>query len=216
MIYALKGDDRCNAFASLKQGEGRFGWSYISTANLRELQRKIDNYGWKEGLSDEEKDCYQAFLLDLKVDDYVVYVNVPEWGKCTIARVTGPYFWKFDSKDFNHRFPIDPESVTTFDRNDAIVHPALSARLKLRGRYWRIYLQDEFEDLVKTLKGSVISQPRTLQTNLTFLTKAIQPLLISITEQIHHAHPNYDLEALLAEVLKNVPRVKEIEIGNAG
>src|SRR5438067_1694142 len=157
MIYALKGDAECDVVASLKQGEGRFGWSYISSANLRDLQSKINTIGWEAGLSDQEKDCYQGFLLEIKKDDYVIYINVPEWGKCTVARVTGPYFWRFDSPDFNHRFPVDPDSVATFDRNDAFVHPALSARLKLRGRYWGVYLQDEFENLAKALKGGVIS-----------------------------------------------------------
>jgi len=212
MIYALKGDpdQTCDVLASLKEGEGRFGWSYIKTADLRELQTKIDTLGWEAGLSDDEKNCYHAFLLDLKADDYVVYINVPEWGKCTLARVTGPYFWRFEDiegTDFNHRFHVDPASVMVFDRNAAFVHPALSARLKLQGKYWRIYLQDEFEDLVKALKSGVVSRERTLPDNLDVLAKAIEPLLIHITKQIHHAFPNTALEALLAEVLKIVPGV---------
>jgi hypothetical protein len=79
MIYALNDPDSANrsrVFSSLKQGEGRFGWSYCPTANLRELKSKIDAAGWEAGLSAEEKDCYQGFLLDLKADDYVVYINV--------------------------------------------------------------------------------------------------------------------------------------------
>jgi hypothetical protein len=148
---------------------------------------------------------------------YVVYINVPEWGKCTVARVTGAYMWRFDDDDFNHRFPVDPGSVIVFDRNDAVVHPALSARLKLRGRYWRIYLQDEFEELVNALKGGVVGKPRTPKINLAFLAKEIQPLLINITERIHDTHPNTALEALLAEVLKNIPGVKEVKWrGGAG
>ena len=217
MIYALKGDpdQTYDVLASLKQGEGRFGWSYIKTANLRELQKKIDTLGWEAGLTEKEKDCYQGFLLELKENDYVVYINIPEWGKCTLARVTGPYFWRFEDikgTDFNHRFPVDPASVEVFDRNAAFVHPSLSARLKLRGRYWRIYLQDEFEDLVKALKDGVVSQPRKPPDNLAFLAKAIQPLLINITKEIHRANPNRDLEALLAEVLKTVPGVRGSEL----
>jgi hypothetical protein len=65
--------------------------------------------------------------------------------------------------------------------------------------------------LVKALKAGIIASPRTAAINLAFLAKEIQPLLISITERIHHTHPNYDLEALLAEVFKNVPGVKEVK-----
>jgi hypothetical protein len=217
-IYALKGDaDRSDSVvSSLNQGEGRFGWSYIENADLRHLKSKIDATGWNS-LSNEEKDCYQSFLLDIKANDYVVYINVPEWGKCTLARVTGPYMWRFEDDDFNHRFPVDKDSVIEFDRNDAVVHPALSARLKLQGRYWRIYLKDEFEALVKALKDGVAGKLRTAKTNIAFLSQEIQPLLVNITEKIHHTHPNYDLEALFAEVLKGVPGVKEIKLqGGAG
>ena len=216
-IYTLKGSsDWCDILSSLKQGEGRFGWSYVQTADLHQLKSKIDMNGWN-GLSDDEKDCYQGFLLDLKANDYVVYINVPEWGKCTLARVTGPYFWDYQDSDFNHRFPVDRESVFVFDRNDAIVHPSLSTRLKLQGHYWRIYLQEEFENLVKALKAGVGGKPRTLKTNIAFLAQEIQPLLANITETIHHTHPNYDLEGLIAEALKSVPGVKEVKWqGGAG
>jgi hypothetical protein len=218
LIYALKGDpEGFDILSSLRQGEGRFGWSYCSTADLRELRSKIEAAGWESGLSDEEKDCYQSFLLDLQDGDYVVYINVPEWGHCTIARVTGPYVWRFEDKDFNHRFPVDPSSVLAFDRNDAVVHPALSARLKLRGRYWRIYLQDEFAELIKALTEGIVASPRTPVVNLAFLAKEIQPFLVNITERIHHTHPNTALEALLAEVFKNVPGVREVKWqGGAG
>ena len=217
-IYAIKGDpDWCNTiFSSLNQGEGRFGWSYIQTADLHHLKSKIDADGWNS-LSDKEKDCYQSFLLEIKADDYVVYINVPQWGKCTLARVTGPYMWRFEDDDLNHRFPVDRNSMMEFDRNDAIVHPALSARLKLQGRYWRIYLKDEFEALVRALKDGDSGKLRTAKTNIPFLSQEIQPLLVNITEKIHHTHPNYDLEALIAETLKSVPGVKEVKLqGGAG
>lgn len=218
MIYALKGSsDWCNILSSLQQGEGRFGWSYVKTADLRELKFRIDSNGW-DSLSEEEQDCCQIFLLEFKVNDYVIYINVPEWGKCTVARVIGPYEWRFEDSDFNHRFPVDRESVFTFDRNSSSVHPALSARLKLQGRYWRIYLKDEFESLLKTLKNGVLKEtPRTPKTNTNFLSSEIQPLLLSITQKIHHTHPNYALEHLLAETLKNIPGVKEVRHqGGAG
>jgi hypothetical protein len=216
-IYALKGSSEwCDIHASLKKGEGRFGWSHLETADLRQLKQRIEKDGW-DSLSDEEKDCYQSFLLDFKEGDYVVYINVPQWGKCTVARVTGPYQWRFEDGGFNHRFPVDPASVYVFDRNDAIVHPALRSRLKLQGRWWRIYLQSEFEALLKSLKEGIRPTLRTPEVNLRLLSNEIQPFLSSITERIHHTHPNYDLEALFAEVFRKIPRVVDVRRqGGAG
>jgi hypothetical protein len=76
-IYALKGDPEWSdlVFSSFQKGEGRFGWSYIETADLRKLQKRIDKDGW-ESLSEDEKACYQPFLLDFQPGDYVVYINI--------------------------------------------------------------------------------------------------------------------------------------------
>ena len=197
-------------FESLQNGEGCFGWSYIETANLHELKARIDTDGW-DTLNEQERDCYQRFLLDLKENDYVVYINVPEYSKCTLARVTGPYFWCYEERDFNHRFHIDPASVKIFDRNDAIVHPALSRRLKLQGRYWRIYTHKEFDSLVKALKEGKAGKTRTPETNLALLTQDIQPDLENITKKIQHTNPNFDLEDLIEEIFKKVPGVQEVQ-----
>ena len=216
-IYALKGSSEWfDILASLKRGEGRFGWSYIESADLRELKKRVDQKGW-DSLTEEEKDCYQVFLLDFKEGDYVVYINVPEWGKCTVAKVTGQYKWKFTESDFNHRFSVDPSTVYVFDRNDASVHPALRSRLKLQGRWWRIYLKDEFAGLLEILKKGFTPSERTPEANLRFLSNEIQPFLLNITQRIHHTHPNYDLECLLAEVFKKIPGVSDVKWqGGAG
>ncbi len=216
-IYALKGSSEWfDILTSLQNGEGRFGWSYVKTADLRELKKRVDEKGW-DSLTDEEKDCYQIFLLDLKAGDYVVYINVPEWGKCTVAKVTGEYQWKFEGEDFNHRFPVDPRTVHVFNRNDASVHPALRARLKLQGRWWRIYLKDEFSELLEALEKGVTSTVSKPEANLRFLSNEIQPFLLNITQRIHHTHPNCDLEYLFAEVFKKIPGVIDVRWqGGAG
>lgn len=215
-VYALKGDPNCDVFSSLRNGEGRFGWSTAPKGDLRYLQERIKAGEW-DALSEEEQNCYQRFLLDLKKDDYVVYINVPDRGRCTLARVTGPYAWRYEDEDFNHRFPVDPSSVFDFDRNDAIVHPVLSARLKLQGRYWRIFCQKEFEDLVSTLKDGGGGKRRTRQSSIDTLGQEIQPHLADITAKIHRTHPNYDLEKLLEGVFRRVPGVNDVKLqGGAG
>lgn len=172
-IYAINtppSDYVAKVFNSLKCGEGRFGWSGEPTADLYRLKERIDKDEWKS-LTEGEKECYQDWLLQLKPEDYVVYINIPEYGKCTLAKVTGEYFWRFNDEDFNHRFSVDRESLHTFDRNDANVHPALSARLKLRGRWWTVYAENEFHALLDSLHKETAPAPRRPEDNLRFLSE---------------------------------------------
>jgi hypothetical protein len=210
-IFALKADDEhaAAAMASLHEGVGRFGWSYAPNADLRRLTKVVDEHGW-DALTEAEQDCYQAFLLDLKPDDYVVYVNLPEWGKCTLAKVIGGYYWERIGDDFNHCFKINAASVVTFSRNDAIVHPALGARLKLQGRYWRIYCDTEFDALLVALGAGKQGKKVTVNDRMVLLAKEVRPSLAKITEAIHHTHPNFDLEKLLEVLFRRVPGVREV------
>ena len=218
-IYALKGaNDPCRngiTFRSLNENVGRFGWSYIKTADLTKLQARIEQ---GDSLTPCEWDCYHPFLLDIKDGDYVVYIDIPEWGKCTLAHVTGPYFWRYHDDDFNHCFPVESRSVRVFDRNDAVVHPQLSRKLKLRGKYWRIYdMHQQFESLIESLREGRHGQPRTMETSLDWLKGEIQSDPESITKKIHRTYPGADLENPTADAFRNVPGVKEVkEQGGAG
>jgi energy-coupling factor transporter ATP-binding protein EcfA2 len=179
-IYALRVDSKwCSKiFSSLRNGEGRFGWSYVKTADLYQLKTKIESEGW-DSLSKDEKNCYQSFLLDIKACDYVIYINMPDWGKCSVARVTGSYFWRYDENegDFNHRFPVEPNSVFVFDRNEPEIHPDLKARLKLRGRFWRIDVKDKFEALVQIQNLKPVSNiERTSQVDLAIIRIEVERL----------------------------------------
>ena len=210
-IYALKVDDGWPwlIHESLKNGEGRFGWSYVETANLHELRNRTATGGWNS-LDDAEKDCYHEWLLSLNGGDYVVYINVPEWGQCTLAEVTGTYFWRWADNDFNHRFPVDPNSVRSFDRNDAMVAPALRARLKLRGRCYRLSTEEEFRRLVAALPRGVRPAPRTFGDNSHELTDEMKPFPATVTEKIRHMHPDTDLEGLVEQVFRRVPGVRSV------
>jgi len=118
-------------YSSLKKGEGRF------CGNIEDAE------------------------LDLNPGDNVIYINVPQPGRCTLARVTGRYLGRSTDEDFNHRFLVDPDSVRDFDRNSDIVHPALSRILKLMGRWWRIYDKEKFEDLLNKLEAGEEGKPHT-------------------------------------------------------
>jgi len=231
-IYALRGNEKdpgnsAMLSSSLENGEGRFGWSYIEGADLYKLKAKIEKEGW-DSLSEDEKNCWQPFLLDLEPGDYVIYINVPEWGKCTLARVIGPYVWRYEDRDFNHRFPVDPESVRDFDRNSTIIHPSLSQSLKLVRRWWRIYDKEKFEDFLNKLKDGeedeshteetllVAQSPKIVRTRFALLEEEIKPCLESflecITKKIHGTYRNRHLEELLFRCFKNVRGVKDVQL----
>jgi len=210
-VYALKVDDGWTWLVkeSLCSGEGRFGWSYVETADLHALRHRISVDGWNS-LDSEERDCYQESLLFLDRGDYVVYVNVPEWGQCTLAEVTGKYYWRWADNDLNHRFPVDRESVRSFDRNDAMVPPALRARLKLRGRCCRVHAEEEFRRLAEALRRGVRPAPLTRAHNPYNLTDETQPFLPIVSDKIRHLGPRSDLETLVEQVFRRVPGVRSV------
>ena len=214
-IFALKAPPDAETvkkvYGSLQGGEGRFGWSDVESADLRQLDERIQKEGW-DSLKDEEKKCYQHFLLSIRPDDYVVYVNMPSYGKCTAAKVTGCYEWRYEDDDFNHRFAVDASSLAVFDRNDARVHPYLSRRLKLPGRQWRVYAEPEFRSLLDELeRGAEEHRTKTPEDHLSYLQIEKKEHLQRIAERIHHTHPEKHLEELIAATLKRVPGVKQVE-----
>lgn len=216
-VHALKvRNDDGKVYESLCQGVGRFGWSYVESANIHALRARIEAKGWSD-LSNHERKCYQAFLLDLRPGDWVVYINTPTWGHCTAAQVTRPYYWEWEDHDFNHRFGVDPDSKLEFDRNDALVHPALSARLKLQGRHWKISTTREFMALVEALRQGRGGTKATGDDNLRHLAKEVRPALLDITRTIHHTHPNTKLEGLFARIFEQMPGVVDVSWqGGAG
>lgn len=207
-IWAIKGtdDDGRNRELekSLKNGTARFGWSYVKTADLKQLQQRIDKKGW-DSLTDKEKDCYQPLLLEVQPGDWWVYVNVPERGKCCAALVTSPYKWLGQFHDFNHSVATDRKSFFKFDRQDAAVPPYLRARLMLMGRKWRIYAQHEFERLLEANRKGRLGSPYTEKTEADSLSADLQEELDKVTALIQKNYPHRRLELLLAEVFKRIP-----------
>ncbi|ABC23511.1 restriction endonuclease [Rhodospirillum rubrum] len=222
-VFALKGYDEGadRIMASLRAGIGRFGWSYMRTdagdqlgdADLRRLAKKT----YAE-LTPDEQHRNQSFLLDIEPRDWVVYVNIPKWGQCTLAQVTSGYFWDTSpSDDFNHCFRVDPETVRSFDRNAQIVPTALAQRLKLQGRYWRIYAKAEFKELLAAVDTVNTPMLRTPISNAAYLAKKLEPALLDMTRLIQRTNPNYDLEKLLELIFSGMAGVKRVvRQGGAG
>ena len=213
-------------YESVKAGKSRFGWSWYDKHNLKleanqaEWQKLKEVKEWEAETGKSywsEWRARQQPLLEVQPEDWIVHISTPKYGRCIAAQVTSAY--DFDEglqmpgggQDFRHCFNVDPESVIEFDRNDAMVPPALSARLKLMGRLWKIYVEKEFNVLLESLHKGTEPTPKTLETNLRFLSDRMKPHLEEISQKIQHTHPNFDLESLIMKVFERVPGVRAVE-----
>lgn len=221
-IYALKAaqeKDWQNAIVrSLKEnGQARFGWSYDENSDLYKLQGKINNHGW-DSLTEDEKNCWQPFLFRIQPGDWIVYINTPCYGQCLAAKVSRKYYWEYHKDierewgyDANHCFDIIKESIVEFNRTDT--HPYLRRRLSLQGRYYQIYAEKEFNDIISSVQnGKVLSQ-----VNEDYLRDDFKNVILpKITDIIHRSHPGKDLENLIGEIFKKMPNVTSVILNGSG
>ena len=133
------------AYASLvNESISRFFWSYETRFDLNVLTKKE----WKDLDSEEAEARAKAeFLLSIRSGDYVAHINVPTWGKVTIGRVVGTYFFQKDLPEgqTDGRHCLSVKNVFTFYRDDERVYPEISKRLKLKGSHWKIRSKYEKE-----------------------------------------------------------------------
>jgi hypothetical protein len=207
-------------YEEMKAGRARFGWGGtwegldpVKGADLRFLKEKLDSQGW-EALSDEEKNVWShaSFLLGVQPGDYFVYINMPEWGECSIVKITGGYIfeekpWDPEGRgDFRHRLPC--EFVATFGRNANYVHPYLQRRLKLQGAWYRIYAQREFEELLEALETG--AEGKTPEERL---GEAVARSLQSIAYEAYRHFPEKGLEGLVRHLLSRHPYIRDVRKG---
>jgi len=199
-------------YEEIKQGRARFGWGYYDEADVRKIKEKTDEQEWKS-LNERELSTWShaGFLLDVKPGDYFIYINMPEYGKCTIVKITGEYdfngVWDKDKKnDFRHF--LHCQFLYKFDRNSDIVHPYLRRRLGLQGAHYRIYAKKEFEELLEALKGNNAGKKDKER-----LKEEINPRLIAISQKVSRTFPGKNLENLLLDVFKKVPNIKDARKG---
>ena len=213
-IHAMKVDseDRKEIYDSLiNDGESRFGWSYEPELNHIKMKESLEK---GEELSDFQRKNYFWWLIDdIKIGDYLVYINVPVYGECTIVQVTSTYYWKNPMvDDYNHCFGIDKNSIYKFNRNSSIVNDYFATRLKLQGKHWRIKGCNEyFEDLLEELRNGNSGERRTIEDNIKNFDKEINNSLNSISEVLNKNFPNKSLEVLLQKVFENIPNVVSVE-----
>lgn len=217
-IFALKvsEDMRNPVFEELNNaGVARFTWSYSEEGNLETISGQIQEKGWNT-LTDNQKECWKAnFLLNIKPEDYIVYINVPNYGECTIAKVTEKYYWDWEKYkgDGSHCIKIDINTVKTFNRNNENIPSNLSRRFKLQGKYWKIYLEEEFFQLVQDLEnGNFTDKNATIESRLTnCINFKVKPYLDEICKELQKAHSGKHLEELIQSILEDIPNVTNIE-----
>ena len=209
-------------YASLKKGISRYGWSCIDNADMIKFNEK----GW-DNLKKKEKECYVWFLLEIKKGDWIVHVNVPEWGLCTAGKVVETYKWDekpnkigvgsySENGDFRHTIKLDIESIIEFDRNNPNITPYVSRRLKLQGSHWQIYETEQFIRSINNLKKNTVKVKSNVEYGLYYLKEDIKPHLGNIVYSIQKNHPGKKLEELLSLIFKNVPNVISVNINGSG
>lgn len=202
---------------SVRTGRSRFGWSYVPTADLRELEDRP----WTE-MTEEEIDCFKKsnFLLRVSPGDWIVHINVPSYGQCIAAQAAGVY--EFDAEptpfgDFRHFIPVDPESVIEFARTSPNVLPVIEQKLKLRGKHWRIHAMNEFIQSLANLKGDKMSPKDGETKQLSYLRQKLDAHLQEITSSIHGTHYRKHLENLVAQVFQQMrPLVTAVKVNGSG
>lgn len=196
--------------ASIKKGISRYGWGYMDESDLN----KLDPKPFSE-MSEHENKCWAKanFLLDIAVGDWIVHVNLPEWGACIAGQVIEPYSFEQEDNeisDFRHMIKLDTSTIVEFDRNDDTVLPIISSRLKLMGGHWRIKYVDEFLQTIQNIKADELGKKDDESVGIFYFKKDLSPLLKEITKKIQKTHPGGKLENLIAEVFRKVPNVIDV------
>lgn len=223
-VFAIKApgdadDDNTKFLADelLNKGIAHFFWSYHDTADLRVIQKK----SWNDCNEDELLTWrYGHFLVDeLSIGDWLVYINVPYYGQCIAAQVNGDYYFEKDggclkTDDGRHCIKIDKSSVIQFDRNDKLVHPLLSSKLKLQGAWYHIYDESEFFKSINNLKAKINNN--STQYSINYLNEDLNKILENFSNTIHKNNPGKSLEYFVKEIFDNIPGVIKVKVNGSG
>ena len=189
----------------------RYLYSYIPNCDLNRLK----DVTWQKMTEDEQKCWSHAHrLLDFKKGDWILHINVPEYGKVTAGRIVGEYTYQenLPSPWADGRYTFAVEDVFTFDRNDPRVHPYLSSRLKLQRSLWQIYCVDEFERSLKLLREKTVQEV----SEKYHLQQDTSIILEELRNKIQANNPGKRLEHFMAEIFRNIPGVTDVKENGSG
>ena len=189
----------------------RYLYSYIPNCDLNRLK----DVKWKD-MNEDEQNCWSHAhrLLDFQKGDWILHINVPEYGKVTAGRIVGEYTYQenLPSPWNDGRYTFAVEDVFTFDRNDPRVHPYLSSRLKLQRSLWQIYCIDEFERSLKLLREKTAQEI----SDKYHLIQDTSKILEDFRKSIQANNPGKRLEHFIAEIFRNIPGVTDVKENGSG
>lgn len=189
---------RLNVYEEIKQGKSRFGM-----------------WNQKKSLKDELIGK-QAILLRIRKGDWIVHVNMPEYGKCVAVQTVGEY--EFDAgikckwgSDFNNYLPIDPNSIIEFNRNNPNIIPSVNLAPKRRAQ--RILEVGDFFKSMDNLKNGSFDKIKQSDKSVVHLQDKIGSLLPQITAHIHEMNNSKEFERFLHRIFESMPNTISIQNG---
>lgn len=189
---------RLKVYEEIKNGKSRFGM-WDQSNSLRETR-----FG------------KNSFLLRIKEGDWIVHVNMPQYGKCVAVKSIGEY--GFDEgvncswgRDFNNFIPVDPQTIVEFNRNNPNVLPTVN--LAPRKRAQRILEVSDFLTSLENLKDGKFDSTSKEDKSITHLQDKIAKLLPQITSHIQEMNRSKEFERFLHRIFSRMPDTLSIQNG---
>lgn len=191
-------DSRQKVYEEIKNGKARFGM-WQQTRSLKE-----QGYG------------KNAFLLKIKEGDWIVYVNMPSYGKCVAVKTLGAY--EFDEginfssgSDFNNYIPVDSSTIIEFSRNNPNVLP--SVNLAPRKRAQRVLRVNDFLASIENLKEGKFDSANKKDKSIIYLQEKVAKILPQITKHIQEMNKSKEFERFLHRIFSKMPNTISVQNG---
>ena len=180
------------AFARIKDDQER----KLVYEEILKGRSRFGTWGNTKSLKDEYYGP-NRLLLEIREGDWIVHVNMPEYGKCVAVQAAGEY--QFDAgiecswgRDFNNLIPNNPATIVTFDRNDNNVLP--SVNLSPLKRIQRVRQVPEFLESLDNLRQVKFTPDSAESRASIHLKNRLAKLLPEITKAIHEMNKGKEFE----------------------
>ncbi|MFA6132790.1 MAG: restriction endonuclease [Phycisphaerae bacterium] len=186
-------------YEEIQKGRSRFGMFDQAHKSL-----EVEYYG------------RNRLLLEIHRGDWIVHINMPQYGKCVAVQVAGRY--QFDDgiecpwgTDFNNLIPNDPATILEFDRSDINVLP--SVNLSPLKRIQRVRQVADFLESLENLRHNKIRSASAEPRSSIHLKNRLLRLLPQITEAIHEMNKSKEFERFLDRIFGSLPNTKSTPNG---
>lgn len=191
-------DARLKIYQEIKSGKSRFG--------MWEQQKSLK----------EEWYGKNAILLRIKKGDWIVHINMPNYGKCVAVQAIEEY--EFDNgidcswgKDFNNLIPVDTNTIIEFDRNDSNVIPSVNLAPRIRAQ--RVSEVNDFLQSIENLKSGKFNTTNKSDKSIIHLQEKVNSLLPQITTYIQEMNKSKEFEKFLHRIFSKMPNTISVQNG---